>query len=72
MPKSPQGVNPSVEIGAPSKADVWMHVATPADQDRLARPDSRVGRADLGHLQVRRVLDQYDVLRRVVGGLRIS
>ena len=36
-PKGPPGVRPSVEIGAPSKADVWMHVATPADQDRLAR-----------------------------------
>jgi hypothetical protein len=36
-PKSPPGVKPSVEIGAPSKADVWMHVATAADQDRLAR-----------------------------------
>jgi hypothetical protein len=33
----PAGVKPTVEIGAPSKADVWMHVATPADQDRLAR-----------------------------------
>jgi len=36
-PKGPPGVKPSVEIGAPSKADVWMHVATPADQNRLAR-----------------------------------
>jgi hypothetical protein len=33
----PTGVKPTVEIGAPSKADVWMHVATAADQDRLAR-----------------------------------
>jgi hypothetical protein len=36
-PKGPPGMRPSVEIGAPSKANVWMHVATPADQDRLAR-----------------------------------
>jgi hypothetical protein len=36
-PKGPPGMKPSVEIGAPSKADVWMHVATPADQNRLAR-----------------------------------
>ena len=36
-PKLPPGVKPSVEIGAPAKADVWKHVATPADQDRLAR-----------------------------------
>jgi hypothetical protein len=36
-PKGAPGMRPSVEIGAPSKANVWMHVATPADQDRLAR-----------------------------------
>jgi hypothetical protein len=36
-PKLPPGVKPTVEVGAPAKADVWMHVATPADQDRLAR-----------------------------------
>jgi hypothetical protein len=35
-PKHP-GVKPSVEVGAPAKADVWKHVATAADQDRLAR-----------------------------------
>jgi hypothetical protein len=33
----PPGVKPSVEVGAPAKADVWKHVATAADQDRLAR-----------------------------------
>jgi hypothetical protein len=36
-PSLPPGVKPSVEVGAPAKADVWMHVATAADQDRLAR-----------------------------------
>jgi uncharacterized protein DUF4893 len=36
-PKLPPGVKATVEVGAPAKADVWMHVATPADQDRLAR-----------------------------------
>ena len=36
-PKLPPGVKPTVEVGAPAKADVWMHIATPADQDRLAR-----------------------------------
>jgi hypothetical protein len=36
-PKLPPGVKPTVEVGAPAKADVWKHEATPADQDRLAR-----------------------------------
>jgi hypothetical protein len=36
-PKLPPGMKPSVEVGAPAKADVWKHVATAADQDRLAR-----------------------------------
>jgi hypothetical protein len=36
-PKLPPGVKPSVEVGTPAKADVWMHVATAADQNRLAR-----------------------------------
>jgi hypothetical protein len=35
-PKHP-GVKPSVEVGEAAKADVWKHVATAADQDRLAR-----------------------------------
>jgi hypothetical protein len=36
-PKLPPGIHPSVEVGPPLKADVWKAVATPADQDRLAR-----------------------------------
>jgi len=36
-PKVPPGVKPSVEVGTPAKANVWMHVATAADEDRLAR-----------------------------------
>ncbi|HEV8408107.1 MAG TPA: DUF4893 domain-containing protein [Sphingomicrobium sp.] len=36
-PKLPPGVHPSVEVGPPLKSDVWKAVATPADQDRLAR-----------------------------------
>jgi hypothetical protein len=36
-PNVPPGVKPTVEVGAPAKADVWKHVATAADQDRLAR-----------------------------------
>ena len=36
-PKLPPGVHPSVEVGPPLKADAWKAVATPADQDRLAR-----------------------------------
>ena len=36
-PKPPPGVTPSVEVGAPLKSDVWKHVATAADQDRIAR-----------------------------------
>jgi len=35
-PKRP-GVIPSVEVGAPLKADVWKAVATAADEDRLGR-----------------------------------
>jgi Domain of unknown function (DUF4893) len=36
-PKLPPGVHPSVEVGPPLKSDAWKDVATPADQDRLAR-----------------------------------
>lgn len=36
-PKPRPGVHPSVEVGPPLKSDVWKAVATPADQDRLAR-----------------------------------
>jgi hypothetical protein len=36
-PKLPPGVTPSVQVGAPLKSEVWNHVATAADQDRLAR-----------------------------------
>ena len=36
-PKLPPGVRPTVEVGAPLKADVWKQVATAADEDRLAR-----------------------------------
>ena len=31
------GDQADVEVGAPAKANIWKHVATPADQDRLAR-----------------------------------
>jgi len=36
-PKVPQGITPSVEVGPPLKSDVWKRVATPADEDRIAR-----------------------------------
>ena len=36
-PKLPPGIHPSVVVGPPLKSDVWKAVATPADQDRLAR-----------------------------------
>ena len=36
-PKLPPGVTPSVTVGPPAKSDVWKNVATPADEDRLAR-----------------------------------
>ena len=36
-PKPPRGVTPTVEVGAPLKANVWKQVATTADEDRLAR-----------------------------------
>lgn len=36
-PKPPPGVVPSVEVGAPLKADAWKSVATAADEDRIAR-----------------------------------
>ena len=36
-PRLPPGVHPSVEVGPPLKSDAWKAVATPADQDRLAR-----------------------------------
>jgi hypothetical protein len=38
-PKLPPGVHPSVEVGAPLKSEAWKGVATPADQDRIARID---------------------------------
>ena len=36
-PKVQPGRRPTVEVGAPLKSEVWKGVATPADQDRLAR-----------------------------------
>jgi hypothetical protein len=36
-PKLPPGVSPSVTVAQPAKSDVWKNVATPADEDRLAR-----------------------------------
>jgi hypothetical protein len=36
-PKAPPGIAPTVEVGAPLKSEVWKHVATAADQDRLSR-----------------------------------
>lgn len=36
-PKLPPGIRPSVEVGAPLKADAWQAVATAADEDRLTR-----------------------------------
>jgi Domain of unknown function (DUF4893) len=36
-PKLPPGVHPTVEVGAPLKADMWKAVATAADKDRLDR-----------------------------------
>jgi uncharacterized protein DUF4893 len=36
-PKLQPGIKPSIEVGAPAKADVWKHEATQADQDRLSR-----------------------------------
>jgi hypothetical protein len=36
-PTPPPGVHPSVEVGPPAKSEAWKAVATPADQDRLAR-----------------------------------
>ena len=36
-PKTPPGITPSVEVGAPLKSDVWKQVATDADEDRLNR-----------------------------------
>jgi len=36
-PRLPPGVKPSVEVGAPLKSEVWNHLATAPDQDRLAR-----------------------------------
>jgi hypothetical protein len=36
-PKLPPGVHPTVEVGPPLKSEAWRHVATAADQDRLAR-----------------------------------
>jgi hypothetical protein len=36
-PKISGGSSPTVEVGAPLKSEVWRHVATAADQDRLNR-----------------------------------
>ena len=36
-PNLPPGVKPTVEVGAPLKSEVWKHLATVPDQDRLAR-----------------------------------
>lgn len=36
-PNRPPGVIPSVQVGAPLKADVWKAVATAPDEDRLGR-----------------------------------
>ena len=36
-PAAPVGARPSVEVGAPLKAEAWKAVATAADEDRLAR-----------------------------------
>ena len=36
-PKPRPGVTPSVEVGEPLKSEVWKHVATAADIDRIAR-----------------------------------
>jgi hypothetical protein len=36
-PALPPGVHPSVEVGPPLKSEAWKALATPADQDRLAR-----------------------------------
>ena len=36
-PKIPPGVTPAVEVSAPLKSDIWKHVATDADEDRIAR-----------------------------------
>jgi len=36
-PKLPPGIKPSVEVGAPLKADAWRIVATDADESRLDR-----------------------------------
>lgn len=36
-PKYPPGVHPSVTVGPPLKSAAWKAVATPADQDRIAR-----------------------------------
>ena len=36
-PVVPPGVVPSVTVGPPSKAQVWQHIATDPDEDRLAR-----------------------------------
>jgi len=39
-PKLPAGARPIVEVEPPLKSDAWKKLATPADQDRLARLDS--------------------------------
>ena len=39
-PKLPPGARPVVEVQPPLKSNAWKGLATPADQDRLARLDS--------------------------------
>jgi hypothetical protein len=39
-PKLPPGARPVVEVQPPLKSNAWKGLATPADQDRLARIDS--------------------------------
>ena len=36
-PKPPPGTTPTVEVGTPLKSEAWKHVATAADEDRIAR-----------------------------------
>jgi hypothetical protein len=35
--RTPPGVTPTVEVGAPLKSEAWKSVATAADEDRLSR-----------------------------------
>jgi hypothetical protein len=58
-PKHPNGLTPSVSVGAPLKADVWKQVATAADEDRL----SRIGLAWQEALADARKTNEADVRR---------